>query len=86
MSGASTHLQGCRIAVTGVGLVTPLGIGREDFCKNLFSGVCAIDEVRGFDTGSSPSRLAAEVRGFSPRDFISVKNLRRMDKISQMAV
>ena len=86
MSGASTHLQGCRIAVTGVGLVTPLGTGKEDFCKNLFSGACAIDTVRGFDTGSSASRLAAEVRGFSPRDFISVKNLRRMDKISQMAV
>lgn len=75
-----------RIVVTGLGLVTPLGIGKDEFCQNLFSGVTAIDKITSFETSSLPSQLAAEVRGFSPRDFISAKNLRRMDKISRMAV
>jgi len=86
MSATSAQPQGTRVVVTGVGLVTPLGVGREEFCAKLFSGASAIDAVRGFDTGALSSQLAAEVPDFSPRDFISAKNLRRMDKISQMTV
>jgi 3-oxoacyl-[acyl-carrier-protein] synthase II len=71
-----------RIAVTGLGLVTPLGAGKDEFSRRLFEGACAIDAVQSFDTGAVSSHLGAEVRDFSPRDFISVKNLRRMDRTS----
>lgn len=74
-----------RVAVTGLGLVTPLGVGKEEFSRRLFAGHCAMDTVKAFDTGALASHLGAEVRDFKPRDFISVKNLRRMDKISLMA-
>ncbi len=73
-----------RVVVTGMGMVTPLGIGKEDFAGRLFSGDGAISEVSSFDTGAFPSHLAAEVTGFSPRDFVSIKSLRRMDKLSLM--
>lgn len=73
-----------RIVVTGLGLVTPLGVGKDDFSAKLFAGACAIDTVRAFDTDTVVSHLGAEVRGFAPRDYISVKNLRRMDKTSLM--
>ena len=73
-----------RVVVTGIGMVTPLGIGKEEFSRRLFAGDCAIDTIKAFDTGSFPSRLGAEVTNFTPRDFISVKNLRRMDKIALM--
>ena len=73
-----------RIVVTGLGLVTPLGAGKDEFSRRLFEGVCAIDTVKSFDTGAVSSHLGAEVRDFTPRDFISVKNLRRMDKTSLM--
>ena len=73
-----------RIVVTGLGAVTPLGVGKDEFSRRLFAGDCAIDTVQGFDTGAVTSHLGAEVRGFTPRDFISVKNLRRMDKTSLM--
>lgn len=74
-----------RVVVTGIGMVTPLGIGREEFGRRLFTGETGIVEITSFDTSALPSHLGAEVKNFSPRDFISVKNMRRMDKISLMA-
>lgn len=71
-----------RVVVTGLGLVTPLGVGKDEFSRRLFAGGCAIDAVKAFDTGAVTSHLGAEVRDFTPRDFISVKNLRRMDRTS----
>jgi 3-oxoacyl-[acyl-carrier-protein] synthase II len=71
-----------RIVVTGVGMVTPLGTGKEEFGRWLFAGDCAIAKIKSFDTALFPSHLGAEVTNFQPRDFISVKNIRRMDKIS----
>lgn len=73
-----------RIVVTGLGMVTPLGVGKDEFSRRLFEGDCGIDTVQAFDTQAMTSHLAAEVRDFSPRDFISLKNLRRMDKTSLM--
>ncbi|MFO7569139.1 MAG: beta-ketoacyl-[acyl-carrier-protein] synthase family protein [Smithellaceae bacterium] len=73
-----------RVVVTGLGMVTPLGVGRDEFSRRLFAGDCAIDLVQAFDTTVPGSHLGAEVRTFAPRDHISVKNLRRMDKTSLM--
>lgn len=73
-----------RVVVTGIGMVTPLGIGKEEFGRRLFSGETGIAEIKSFDTNKLSSHLGAEVTNFSPRDFISVKNMRRMDKISLM--
>ena len=73
-----------RIVVTGLGMVTPLGVGKDTFAEKLFAGACGIDAVQAFDTGAVASHRGAEVRHFSPRDFISVKSLRRMDKTSLM--
>jgi len=71
-----------RVVVTGIGMVTPLGIGKEEFGRGLFSGKTAIAEIKSFDTASFSSHMGAEVTNFNPRDFISVKNIRRMDKTS----
>ena len=73
-----------RIVVTGIGMVTPLGIGKNEFGRKLFSGESGIAEIKSFDTGTFSSHLGAEVTNFNPRDFISVKNMRRMDKTSLM--
>jgi 3-oxoacyl-[acyl-carrier-protein] synthase II len=73
-----------RVVVTGIGMVTPLGIGKEEFGKRIFSGETGIAEIKSFDTGTFGSHLGAEVTNFNPRDFISVKNIRRMDKIALM--
>lgn len=72
------------VVVTGIGMITPIGIGKEEFCRKLFSGETGIAEIKSFDTGSLPSHLGGEIGNFNPRDFISVKNMRRMDKTSLM--
>ena len=73
-----------RVVVTGMGLVTPLGIGREIFSRNLFGSVCGIRPIEGFDTRPFKSHMGGEVRHFSPKDLISGRTLRRMDRLSQM--
>jgi 3-oxoacyl-[acyl-carrier-protein] synthase II len=75
-----------RVAVTGIGMVTPLGVGKDVFAQALFRGDSGVREIVAFDTSRFDSHLGAEIRGFSARDFISLKNLRRMDRLSQMAV
>jgi 3-oxoacyl-[acyl-carrier-protein] synthase II len=70
------------VVVTGIGMVTPLGIGKEEFSQRIFSGETAIAEIKSFDTSTFGSHMGAEVTNFNPRDFISVKNMRRMDKTS----
>ena len=73
-----------RVVISGVGMVTPLGTGKDIFSQRLFSGDSGISPITSFDTSRFLSRLGAEVHGFIPKDFISVKNLRRMDRISCM--
>ena len=73
-----------RVVVTGMGLVTPLGIGRKAFSDRLFNGGCGIGPIEGFDTTPFKSHLGGEVGDFSPVDFIAPRTLRRMDRLSQM--
>jgi 3-oxoacyl-[acyl-carrier-protein] synthase II len=72
------------VVVTGMGMVTPLGVGKKAFGSRLFAGESAISGIESFPTDAFLSHLGAEVRGFLPRNFISLKNLRRMDRISQL--
>ena len=71
--------------VTGIGMVTPLGVGKTIFSQKLFKGDSAICPITSFDTSRFSSRLGAQVSDFSPADFISRKNLRKMDRLSRMA-
>ena len=73
-----------RVSVTGIGMVTPLGSGRERFWDALCRGETGIREIGSFPTGGFGSHLGAEIRDFQPRDFISLKNLRKMDRLSAM--
>src|SRR5262245_30100662 len=70
--------------ISGVGVVSPLGVGATEFWDGLCSGRTAIAEVRGFDPGPTPPRLAAEVREISARDILPAALVRRMDRLSQM--
>ena len=75
-----------RVVITGLGAVTPLGNNVDTFWNNVKSGVCGIDFIKSFDTENFKSKLAAEVKDFSPEKFLDKREVRRLDKFSQFAM
>jgi 3-oxoacyl-(acyl-carrier-protein) synthase len=73
-----------RARVTGIGIVSPLGIGRESFWEALCAGRTAIGEIRRFDAGGEIPPRGAEVADFPAREFLPPTLVRRMDRVSQM--
>ncbi len=73
------------VAVTGIGVVSPIGFGREQFWSALTEGRSGIGRRRDAVSERLPT-IAAEVHGFAAREFIASTHLRRMDKLSRMIV
>jgi 3-oxoacyl-[acyl-carrier-protein] synthase II len=75
-----------RVVITGIGLVTPIGIGKEEFWQSLIQGKSGIDKISYFDTSEYPTKIAAEVKNFDYMNFISPKEANRMDKSTQFSI
>lgn len=75
-----------RVAVTGMGVVTPIGIGRDEFLKALKEEKTGFAPITAFDTSEYKVKLAAEVKDFDPEAFMDKKTARRMERFSQFAV
>jgi 3-oxoacyl-[acyl-carrier-protein] synthase II len=71
--------------ITGVGAVSPFGIGRRAFGEALFSGQSAIAPIRAFDTAGCSSHLGAEIPAYDYKEYLSLKGIRRMDRLSKLA-
>lgn len=68
-----------RVAVTGVGLLSPLGIGTKENWEALLAGRSGIGPITRFDASQYPSRIAGEVKGFDPANYIAKKEIKKMD-------
>ncbi len=68
-----------RVVVTGLGLVTPLGIGVEETWSALVAGKSGIGPITKFDASAMATQIAGEVKNFVPEDYVSRKEVRRMD-------
>ena len=75
-----------RVVITGVGPVTPVGIGKEEFWSNLVAGKSGIGPITQFDAEGFSVRIAAEVKNFAYTDFIDRKEGKRMDRVNHLAV
>lgn len=75
-----------RVAITGIGVVTPIGIGKDEFWRNLLGGAIAVDGITRFDASSFASRIAAEIRDFDASQFMDRRRLQWTDRFSQLAV
>ena len=75
-----------RAVVTGLGAVTPIGNDVEAFWSNLVAGVSGVARISQYDPSAEEVQIAAEVKGFDPRDWIDFKAARRMSRFSQLAV
>jgi 3-oxoacyl-[acyl-carrier-protein] synthase II len=78
--------HGDRVVVTGLGAITPIGNSVPEFWRNLAGGVSGVGPITQFDASELPVRIAAEVKGFDPRDFMDPKAARRMGRFAQFSV
>ncbi|MBV9821276.1 MAG: beta-ketoacyl-ACP synthase II [Actinobacteria bacterium] len=74
------------VVITGIGAVTPAGIGRDETWQNLLAGRSGVGPITAFDAGGLTTRIAAEVKGFDPRAYLDAKRVRRSARFSQFAV
>ncbi|MFA6074453.1 MAG: beta-ketoacyl-ACP synthase II [Negativicutes bacterium] len=75
-----------RVVVTGLGAVTPLGIGYELFWDNLLAGKSSIARITAFDPEGYSTQIASEIKEFDPAQYMDKKEARRMDRVTQFAV
>jgi len=75
-----------RVVVTGVGAVTPLGVGVGPTWEALLAGRSGVGRITKFDSADFPTTIAAEVKGFLPEDFVDKKEVKRMDPFIHLAM
>lgn len=75
-----------RVAVTGVGMVSPVGLDTRETWKALLQGRSGVGYVTRFDTSKFPTKIAAEVKGFDPLLYLIPKEVRKMDLFIQYAI
>ena len=75
-----------RVVITGVGLVSSLGIGTQATWDGLLAGRSGIGTITRFDASAFAARIAGEVKGFDPLDFIGKKDVKKMDVFIQYAI
>ncbi len=75
-----------RVVVTGLGLVSPVGVGVEEAWKSIVAGKSGIGPITQFDAASFPTRIAGEVKGFQPELYMDRKEVRRNDRFIQYAL
>ena len=74
-----------RLVITGMGAVTPIGIGVEEYWRNLLAGQCGVDTISRFDASSLPCKIAAEIRNFEPPEALPRQMTRYAAKFMQYA-
>jgi 3-oxoacyl-[acyl-carrier-protein] synthase II len=75
-----------KVVVTGLGLVTPIGIGREAVWTSVREGRSGIQRITQFDASPFRSQVAGEVVGFDPTEFMEAKRAKRLDRYSRLAI
>lgn len=75
-----------RVVITGLGAVTPIGLSKDEFWKNLAAGKNGIDFITRFDTTDHSTKIAGEVKDFDPEKWLDKKDARRADRVVQYAV
>jgi 3-oxoacyl-[acyl-carrier-protein] synthase II len=75
-----------RVVVTGCGIISPLGLNREENLKALINGESGIDRITQFDPSLFSSQIAGEVKNFNPENYLPKKELRRIARFVQFAI
>src|SRR5258708_561866 len=74
-----------RVVITGLGVVTSLGLGVEPFWQSILACKSGVSPITSFDSSAFTTRFAAEIKEFNPEDYVERKEARRMDRFVQFA-
>ena len=75
-----------RVAVTGAGIISPIGNTKEEFWNSILAGKSGVARLACFDPSNFSSHIGAEVKNFDPAPYINPKQLKRMDRFVQFAI
>ncbi len=75
-----------KVVITGLGAISPIGIGKDAFWEASLAGKNGIGKITHFDAGGYASQIAGEVKDFEPADYMDKKEAKRMDRYTQFAV
>jgi len=75
-----------RVVITGIGAITPLALTMTETWRGLVAGRSGIAHITQFDTSNLPTRIAGEIKGFDPANYMSPKEARRIARCSQLAI
>ena len=75
-----------RVVITGIGIISPVGLDAVTTWDSLINGRGGIDNITLFDASAHTTKFAAEVKNFDPNKYIDRKLVRRMDRFTQLAV
>lgn len=75
-----------RVVVTGVGMITPVGLDTKTSWEGLIAGRSGIGPITQFDDKEIPTQIAGEVKGFDPAVFIEAKEIKKMDRFIHLAI
>ena len=75
-----------RVVITGLGAVTPCGIGVDEFWKNMLDGVSGIRLTEAMDTERHTVKISGEIKNFEPEKYLDAKESKRMDRFTQFAM
>ncbi len=75
-----------RVVITGLGMITPLGIGVKGSWEGLIAGRSGIRRITQFDSSNFPTKIAGEVQDFNPEDYIEYKEIKKMDRFIHFAI
>ena len=81
-----TDFEQKRVVITGIGAITPIGNTPTDYWKGLLAGRNGIGPITLFDASKHKCRIAGEVKGYDPHDYLDGKDAKRMDRFAQFAV
>lgn len=75
-----------RVVITGLGIISPIGTGKEEFLNSLLEGKNGISNITRFDIDGFNTTIAGEIKDFDPEKYIDKKEAKRMDRFTQYAV
>lgn len=75
-----------RVVVTGIGVVSPLGVGTQPTWEGLIAGRSGIDRITKFDASAYPAQIAGEVRGFNAENYVEKKEVKKSDSFIHYAI